>query len=374
MNCYSRYRTPPARAMPSRIAPITRAALIACVATATLTGCGEREASRADDARADAATPVAAMTLSERDLSRRVRVSAPIKARRTIRLASRSEGTLMAVHVEEGDAVSAGEVLAELDMSEQRAELRRAEAVAERARLDHERLQRLVERDSVSQADYQRARAELRIAESERELWQTRVDFGSVAAPIDAVVTQRLVEPGEAVDARDTLFELAVLDQLVIEPGLSELDVVELEPGRKLPVRLDAMPDRTLQGRLERIFPAADPQSRLVTVEVALPANAAARGVRPGYLARVEFEVNRQGNVLALPAEIVGSDDQRGGRYVYVIDDGQLAHRTVETGLSQDGWIEITAGVEPGETVLASNPIDMRDGQRVRIVQRRDDS
>lgn len=320
-----------------------------------------------------AATPVAAMTLAERDLSRRVRVGAPVEARQTIRLASRSAGTLLAVHVEEGDAVEAGEILAELDMSEQRAELRRAEAQAERARLDYERLRELLDRDSISQADYQRARAELRIAESERDLWQTRVDFGRVTAPVDTVVTQRLVEPGEAVDARDTLFELAVLEQLVIEPGLSELDVARLEPGRTLPVRLDALPGETFEGRLQRIFPAADPQSRLVTVEVALPGDAAERGVRPGYLARLEFEVNRQRDVLALPASIVGSDDERGGRYVYVIEDGRLVHREVETGLSQDGWIEITGGIEPGETVLASNPIDMRDGQRVRIVQRRDE-
>jgi len=370
MPCYKQATSPPVGRMFRRF---NHQIIAAVVVSALLFGCGGPNDQDPGKAETERGTPVAAMTLAERDLSRRVRVSAPVEARQTIRLASRSEGTLMAVHVEEGDAVSSGELLAELDMSEQRAELRRAEAETERARLGYERLRELLERDNISEAEYQRARAELRIAESERELWQTRVDFGRVSAPVDAVVTGRLVEPGEAVDARDTLFELAVLDELIIEPGLSELDVVELEPGRALPVRLDAMPGVAFEGHLRRIFPAADPQSRLVTVEVALPADAAGRGVRPGFLARLEFEVNRQDDVLALPAEIVGSDDERGGRYVYVIEDGRLVHREVDTGLGQDGWIEITGGVEPGETVLASNPIDMRDGQRVRIVQRRDE-
>lgn len=351
---------------------IARVLFATLVLPALLAGCADERAPGIDDPPPDPATPVAAMTLSERDLSRRVRVSAPVQARQTIRLASRTAGTLLDVRAEEGDPVAAGDLLAELDMSEQRAELSRAEAEAERARLDYNRQRELLDRNSVSQAEYQRARAELRIAESVRDLWQTRVGFGRITTPVDAVVTGRMIEPGEAVDARETLFELAVLDELVIEPGLSELDVVELEPGRSLSVRLDALPAITFEGRLRRIFPAADPQSRLITVEVALPKDAAARGVRPGYLARLEFEVNRQQGVLALPESIVGSDDELGGRYVYVIEAGRLVHREVETGLSQDGWIEITDGIGAGETVLASNPIDMRDGQRVRIVQQRE--
>lgn len=356
------------RSMHSKAAGITTGILLL---TALLIGCGDGGPVSASDSEIDRGTPVAAMTLVERDLSRRVNVSAPVMARQSVRLASRSDGTVAEVHREEGDDVEAGQLLAELDMAEQLAELRRAQAEEERARLDYERMRELRDRNNVSTAEYQRARADLRIAEAERELWETRVEFGRIVAPRDAVVTARLIEPGEAVNAQDTLFELAALDELVIRPGLSELDVVELEAGQVLPVRLDAMPRERFEGTLTRIFPAAEAASRLVTVEVALPADAAERGVKPGFLARLEFQVDRQQNVLALPASIVGSDDERGGRYVYVIEDDRLVHREVSSGVTRDGWTEITGGLEPGETVLASNPIDMRDGQRVRIVQRR---
>lgn len=352
--------------------PSCAAVIAAGLTTLLLAGC-----ERGADAPATGdtpGTPVAVMVLTERDLSRKVLVSAPVVPRLHIRLASRTDGTVDAVLKEEGDPVAAGELLAQLDTSEQRAELRRATAEEERARLEYERMRELRDQDNVSATEYQRVRADLKIAESERELWQARMDFGRIEAPREAVITARLIEPGEAVNAQDTLFELAALDQLVVQPGLSELDVVHLEPGRTLPVHLDALPHLLLEGEVRRIFPAADPASRLVTVEVALPADAAERGVKPGFLARLEFEVNRQSGLLALPSSIVGSDNDRGGRYIYVIEDGVLHHRPVTTGVTQDGWTEITEGVEQGETVLASNPIDMRDGQRVRIVQRRDDS
>ena len=346
--------------------------LVACLLILLSAACS-RETPPANPDR-DRGTPVAAMTLTERDLSRRVTVSAPVQPRVHIRLASRAGGRVNAVYKEEGDAVESGELLAELDMSEQRAELRRARAEEERARTHYERMEALRQRENVSLSEFQSARAELRVAESERELWQTRVSFGRIEAPRQAVVTQRLIEPGEAVQEQDVLFELSDLGQLVVQPGLSELDVVHLTPGQTLPVRLDALPGLELEGSVSRIFPSADPASRLVTIEVALPENAARRGVKPGFLARLAFEVNRQEDVLALPSSIVGSDDERGGRYVYVIKDDVLEHRPVTTGVTQDGWTEITDGVERGETVLASNPIDMRDGQKVYIVQRRDDA
>lgn len=348
---------------------LVRAAVLG-TALLLLAGCS-REAPE-EEGSEERGRPVAAMELTERDLARNVQVSAPVRARMQIRLASRTSGTVDAVHKEEGDHVEAGTLLAELDMSEQRAELRRAEAEEERARLDYERMRELRERDSVSLAEYHRTRADLSVAESERELWETRVAFGRILAPQDAVITERLIEPGEAVQEQDTLFELSALDQLVIQPGMSELDVVHLMPGQTLPIRMDALPDLELQGEVRRVFPSAHAVSRLITVEVALPPDAAEKGVKPGFLARVDMAVNRRTGVLALPSSIVGSDEDRGGHYVYVIEDETLQHRTVTVGLAQGGWTEITEGLDVGETVLASNPIDMRDGQRVRIVETRE--
>jgi membrane fusion protein, multidrug efflux system len=334
-----------------------------------LTACGNgntQETGTDADPRAERTTPVAAVEIQPRDLSRQISLSGTVQPRNHIRLAGRTSGTVDAVHVEEGDTVERGALLAELDMSEPRAELARAQAIRAEAELEYRRAAQLRGDRVISAAEYQRAQAALEVADSEVRLWQTRVDFGRITAPMDAVITARHVDPGEAVQAHETLFELAVMDALVIRMGVSELDVAHLRTGRSVPVRVDALPELEIDGRLRRIFPMADSVSRLITVEVALPASAAGNGVRPGYLARVRLNVDERPDAIAVPSAALGEDGDT--RYVYVIRDERLHRREVEPGVTRGPWTEIVSGLDPGEIVLATHPIDMRDGQRVRIV------
>ncbi|WP_018141383.1 efflux RND transporter periplasmic adaptor subunit [Thioalkalivibrio sp. ALJ7] len=331
-----------------------------------LAGCGTEPSEAADPSAAEAATPIAALEVQPRDLSRELRLSARVEPMARVRLAARADGVVEAVHVEEGDRVEQGETLVELDVSEERAELARADAHAEEAQLEYARSSELRDEGISSRASYERARAALRSAESEQALWQARVDYGALAAGRDGVITERMVEPGEAVAARDALLELVDITTLVLRPGVSELDVRDLVVGQDVPIRLDAFPDADYVAEIRRIFPAASPDSQQVTVEIALPAEAADNGVRPGNLARIRMTVDERPNALAVPAAAIGEDDD--ARYVYVVVDEQLERRTVETGVTRGPWTEITEGLEQGEIVLATNPIDMREGQRVRIV------
>lgn len=331
-----------------------------------LSGCEDPEQAGDGESAGEHGTPIAAVEIQPRDLSRQLSTSATVEPRVRIRLASRADGTLDEVAPEVGDAVAEGEVLARLDVSEERAELDRARAQEEDARRQYQRTRELRDQGVASAAELQRDEAVLRVAESERRLWQSRVAFGAVEAPRDAVITARHVEPGEAVDARQTLFELAAMDELVLRPGVSELDVAHLEEGMEVPLRLDAMPGEPLQGHIRRIFPMAAGDSRLVTVEIALPGDAAERGVRPGYLGRIRMAIDRRPDSLAVPAGALGEDDD--GPYVYVVEDEQLRRRDVEPGVTRGEWTEILDGLEQGEVVLATNPLDITDGQSVRIV------
>lgn len=316
--------------------------------------------------RAEPRTPIAAIELTRRDLSRQLTTSAAVEPRITIRLATQTSGTVERVNFEEGDRVEAGTILAHLDMSEAKAEYDRAKAVEAQARLTYERQAELLENRLISASEYDAARTELSIAESERRLWETRIAFGEIISPRAAVVTERFIEPGEAVENGEIVFELAGMDELVMRAGVSELDVVHLEAGQHVPVRLDAMPDTPLDGTIRRIFPTAERGSRLVPVEISLPPDAAERGVRPGFLGRIRIPIDERPNVLAVPSSAIGEDDD--GVYVYVVNDNRLHRRTVSTGTTRGQWTEVTDGLEEGEIILATNPIDMHDGQAVRIV------
>jgi membrane fusion protein, multidrug efflux system len=340
------------------------------VGAAVLAACGDGDGATAPVERVERQTAIAAVEIQPRDLSRQLSLSGTVEPRVTLRLAARTAGAVQKVLVEEGEAVQDGQLLAELDMSEARAELARARAEEESARHDYRRATELRERGVVSAVQYDTARVALQVAESEHALWRTRVEFGRIHSPLKAVITARHIEPGEAVQSQDTLFELAALDDLVIRLGVSELDVVHLAPGQPVPVRLDALPELELEATIRRIFPVAQAASRLTTVEVALPEEAMALGVRAGFLARIRMAIDVRRDALVVPSSAIGVHD--GTAYVYVISNDRLSRREVQPGVTRGQWTEIVAGLEVGEQVLASNPIEMRDGQPVRVVSMRD--
>jgi membrane fusion protein, multidrug efflux system len=133
-----------------------------------------------------------------------------------------------------------------------------------------------------------------------------------------------------------------------------------------VPIELDAIPGVRLAGSLRRIFPGADPASRLTTVEIELPVDANERGVRPGFLARVRMPIDPRPEVIAISTAAIGEDG--GERYVLVIAEGRLHRRAIEPGVTRGQWTEVLSGLEAGEIVLATNPVDMSEGQAVRIV------
>jgi RND family efflux transporter MFP subunit len=356
-------------ALPRTSSPLA-ALILGLGVSVVLSGCGnstpEAQAVPSPRAQTERSQPVRAYTLAPRTLGRSVLVAGTVEPLRSIQLAARTDGVVAEVNVEAGDRVEAGQLLARIDVSEQQAELARAEAALREARANFERLDSLRDRDFVDAASVLSARSAFEVAQSEVGLWRTRVAFGRIEASIDGYVIERLIEPGAAVGRLAPAFVLADLDQLVLRVGVSELDAANIEAGREVEVAIDALPGETLPARVRRVFPSADASSRLVTVELEMP-DAHARGVRPGFLARARLDIEARSNVLAVPAASVALGEQT---YVMVIDaDGRLQKRLVETGVVRGEWREILSGLEAGEQVVATSPLELAAGEQVRVVE-----
>jgi membrane fusion protein (multidrug efflux system) len=308
---------------------------------------------------------VAAVEARPRDLARTVTVTGPVEPIRLVSVNSMAAGTLLRVLVEEGRRVRVGQLMAELDGREVSAQLQRARAVLANAEAAHERARELRARDVISAADLDAARSAFETARADAELWGTRVAFTRIAAPVAGVVTAKHVERGGAVSANQPMFEIADDSELVVRVRISELDVVSLAPGRPVAVRLDAYPGVPLSGRIRRVFPSADAASRLVPVEIVLGRTPSGVAARPGFLARVEFALERREGVLAVPAAAVGVSE--GSSFVYVVSADTLIRRPVETGLTAMGWIEVKRGLAAGERVVSSGHANLRPGTAVRV-------
>ncbi|MDG5767540.1 efflux RND transporter periplasmic adaptor subunit [Balneolales bacterium ANBcel1] len=307
-------------------------------------------------------------TAEYRDLSHTFRASSEVVPYQRIYVASQVSGLVNEVHFEEGDRVQKGDVMARIDTRLQQNELRRAEVTLDEARDQYERSRRLFEREAISEAEYLSDRRNYELARNDVERLELLIDYGRITAPGDAVVTSRLVENGNSVSENERLFEIADLNNLVIRPGVSEMDLKGLETGQSVNIMLDVYPGHEFDGRIRRIYPDIDAESRLFTVEVQLLREDGDPVVRPGYLARIPFVTDHQESSLVVPTEAVV--DRNGEDVVFVLDEGEeIVHlQTVDVGIRRDGYAQILSGLEEGDVVAAANIDALEDELPVRVV------
>ncbi len=297
--------------------------------------------------------------------ARTVTVTGTIEPIRTVTINSQLSGAVRQVAVEEGDQVRQGSLLARIDSRELEAQLASAEASLQVAARAAERAERLRNEEIITVAEYERDIAAHAAAQASRDQLRTRVGYATVRSPIAGVVLRKSVEMGNIVGAQTELFTIGDVSTLVVRLPISELDVTALEEDDDVSLTLDALPGRTLPGRIRRIFPSGDPTTRLVPVEVVLT-GAAARDARPGFLARVDFQLDPRDGVLMVPAGALVDD--AGGSAAFIISQGRASRRQVQRGGTFQGRVEIVRGLAPGDTVAVAGVTTLRDGAQVRIV------
>lgn len=314
------------------------------------------------------ATSITVAEAEKRDLSGVFTVSSEVVAYKRSYVASRLSGLIEEVHVEEGMSVQQGDVLARLDVRQQRTDLRRAEAALREASDVFERTQTLFESDAATRAELLTAERSLEQAESDVERLELSIDFGTIRAPMDGVITARLVEVGNNVSVNERMFTVTDMNLLVVRPGVSEMNLTGLEEGQNVEIRLDVYGDRVFSGSIRRIFPSVDALSRLFTVEVELHQDEDQPIVRPGFLARVQFSGGDYSEVITVPSEAVAERDGETVLFVLNDDENRVALTRVEVGIQRSGFAEITEGIEAGVKVAAANLDALDDSTEVRSV------
>jgi RND family efflux transporter MFP subunit len=287
-----------------------------------------------------------------------------LRALHEVKIVNEEEGRLTEVTVREGDRVAKGDVLARYDDRILRAQLDKAAATRKQAEVDYQRNRQMKAKGFVSDDAVSRAATVFEIARAEERLLAVRVENMTLTAPINGVVSKRLVEPGNATPQHTHLLTVIDPSQLITDVTVSELMLPHLKVGDPAQVRIDALGAALHEGRIVRIHPAIDPASRTGRVEVVL--DPVPVGARAGQFSRVVLAtgVNEQ---LIAPLSALQRDPQ--GEYVMVYrKDGTVARRGVTSGLRLGDRVEIRAGLEAGERIVAKGFIGLKPGQKVKPV------
>jgi RND family efflux transporter MFP subunit len=338
-----------------------------------------------------------------------------VTARRRATVSSKVTGKVVEIHLEEGQNVRAGQVLARLDDSQARASLALAqaqlaaahksfaedEARLREAELNLQRRERLLKEGVVGRAEMDTAQSEvdsirariayakeqIAVAESQVNLRRTDLDDMVVRAPFSGVAISKDAQPGEMISpvsagggfTRTGIGTIVDMTSLEIEVDVNESFINRVRPAQKVEAVLDAYPEWRIPAHVITSVPSADRQKATVKVRIGFDRPSANAPLDPRILpdmgVKVSFLRDEEPQTAAaaeasapryeIPKSAVRTVDGRS--VVFVVRDDRVERRAIRTGNENGEKIEVLSGVTAGERVVIEAPDTLKDGDRIRI-------
>ena len=366
-------------------------------AIATITWWAQRGAEPTSDTNAESGrVAVAAAPVETGELADERTFTGTLEAGAAFTVAPKTGGQVERVHVDIGDRVEQGQVVVALEDAEPRlavaeaeaalavarAEVEQAQADARLARRDLERTQSMAERDlaSASELDTARAQAEARAAavavararvqQREAALERARVQRGQTRIRADwrggdseRVVGERMVNPGDTVAANTPLLSVLGIAPITAVAFAPEDDYARLSKGQAVRVTADALPGRTFAGRISRIAPRFETDSRQARFEVTLANND--RVLKPGMFVTLRATVATATGATLVPTEAIVRRDGEPGVYRLSDEEPPQAHFvSVELGIEGPQRVQVLEPALSGRVVTLGQQL-LEDGAAV---------
>jgi RND family efflux transporter MFP subunit len=272
--------------------------------------------------------------------------------------------------LQDGDVVRRGQVLARLRQNEFRDQVSDAEASLRQAQADYERASQLYENRSMSKAEYDAAYARYTAGVARQSQAAISLGDATLRAPLNGVIIKRSIEVGSLAGPSAPAFTVADTRMVKVVFGVPDIVVGGLKPGGRLTIQAEAMPGASLQGRITRISPSADPNSRVFEVEAALP-NPEGK-LKVGMLATLSLGKQAATSSLYVPlAAVIRPAGDSEGYAVYVVDSASppvARLRRVRLGDVSGNQIAVKEGLAPGSRVIVRGATIVADGQKVQVM------
>jgi membrane fusion protein (multidrug efflux system) len=311
--------------------------------------------------------------VEERELSRSIGFSGSLAPVTQSTVKTVVPGTLSEVLVREGQSVTFGQLMATISavdlqskLDAQVAALEEAKArlsIAEKNRENNKQLlnQKFISQNAfdTTQSVWEAAEASVRNNEAQVRLARKAVADTRIAAPFAGIVARRMVNAGESVGVDGALFQLVDLAHMEIEAPAPASEIPAVRVGQDVRFAVDGFSGRSFKGRVERINPTADANSRSIMLYISV-ANPEGE-LKGGMFAKGQIVLGRSAPAPVIPASALR--DEAGQSYVYTVEHGEIRKRAVKLGFSapQDGMVEVS-GLERGLAVVSARLSNLKPG------------
>lgn len=353
-----------------------------------LSACGSKQT--APVSNRNTAIAVETVTVTKTDFSKSYNTSGQIKAAAEATIASKVSGRVSEVYAKLGDQVVKGQVLFRLESKEAHDQLIQSQAnlgisqasydtavqALKDAQSSYDRTSTLYESGAVSktsledmttklvnaQLSVQKARQELDKLDAAISIAQDNVSNYSVIAPISGLIGSFEVEIGEMVNSQTNAAVIVSIDTVKVKATVPESVVNTISVGSKVPVKVEAL-DKSVEGTVTAIAPKMESTTMGYPVEVSIT-NPTGE-IKPGMTAVINLATGVLSNVITVPMDAVIEKD--GQHIVYLMENDKAKEVYVQTGFANESQVEITSGLEEGQSLVVQGNRLISDGQPVRL-------
>jgi len=282
-----------------------------------------------------------------------------------IDLAAKSSGTVKWVGPKEGDRIKKGEKLLELDMKSVVTRVTEARARYEQALKDYERMKKLYEENIVSKGQLDNAKTMLDTSKAALDTVGVNLSDGRLSSPIDGILDQLNVDPGEYINPGQTVMKIVNIDKVKIELPIPEKDILYFEKGQNVKIEMENTKGekREFSGVIDFVSMTAESTTRTYLVKVVV--NNPNRILRPGMIVRAHLVRRDIKDAIAVPFFTI--IDREDGKAVFVVEDGVARVHPIEYGIFQRGIVEIRSGLELGDRLIIVGQRKLVDGEKVDV-------
>ena len=290
---------------------------------------------------------------------------AVVEPNRIVTIASEVSGRIEHIPPEEGNKVSAGDLLVKLNTDLIRPDFESAKAQVERDQIEFDRMTNLTKENAVTQRDLDNATSQLAISKARLEGIRARLERTSILAPTSGVLNDLLVEEGEYVDPGNPVAQVVDTDTVKVVVEIPERDVAFFSIGDKAEVFANSKGQpESLVGTITFISELADPRTRSTRTEITLDNKQ--RLLRSGQIVHVSLTRRILKGAIMIPLlAVIPMEDSK---TVYVVNSSQAKRRDVKLGVIKGDQVQIESGLEPGDKLIIAGHRFVAPGQKVNVV------
>lgn len=349
----------------------------------SISACSTQKTSETTQEETLGAAPVKLFKARRQRISEKLNFTGLIDPLKKINITPDISGKIERIYVEEGDRVSQGQLLAELDTRTIKLQLNQAEAAVAVAEANYkdaqrniDRMERLRQENAVSEQQYEKiklaheaAEAQLKQAQAALNLAKHSLNVALMRAPFNGVIASRNAEEGDVINpmmggysSASGVLTLMDFSKVKVEIGVSTNNISRIKKGQKTILKVSAYPEKEFVGQVILVNLTADPQSKKFKVEI--QAENPDLLLRPNTFGEVILEVSTNEDALVIPQKAIIEN-----QYVFIAEGETAVKREIVIGLQNTEMVEIIQGLTEGEMVIIEGNYGLQDGAKLEVTE-----